>query len=186
MIILSFDIGILHLGVCVLELDETTWLTSEKLPIRVLHVDLIDITRYTHNVVSQENCMLYHSNDIGDRLYHALQEHEPQWGSVNMVLLEMQPICGGLTNVEALLSQRYRDKVHKVSPNSMHRRFRLSDDYDKRKIQVVQLATPWLKVFPKFVEVERKHDIADAFVIAVHQILEWNFYMGNKRSSNSL
>ena len=170
--ILSADIGIVNLAFCLLDVDEKQLGDAEKPEIRVLDVWHINITVYTHKAVPQNQCKLYHSREIGDRLMHALQEHEPLWdahGPIDLYLIEQQPLVG-ITSVEALLFQRYRSKIRKVLPTSMHKWLNLSNDYETRKVQTVELATPWLESFPVFANATRRHDVSDSFVLACYEI----------------
>lgn len=163
--ILSFDIGIIHLAAVVVDIPDDALKRSERIPMAVLHCDLINITEYTHNTVPTSECKLHHTREITDRVHHMLQEYAPKWRDCEKVLLERQPLCG-LVHVEALLFNHFRQKVAKVSPNAMHKHFGLSDDYETRKQQTVAMAHAWLH--DRWTQWERRHDVADALVLAAY------------------
>jgi len=155
--------------------DSYVWEETEHVPFAILHVDLINISHYTHNTIDKDACKLYHSKDPSDFLTHVFQEHEPKWqsfGTIDHVFIERQPPLG-LTQIESLLFHKYRDRVLKISPNSMHKRFSLPDEYEKRKERVVELAGPFFTSFPQYVKASRHHDIADAMLLALHQLMTW-------------
>ncbi len=164
MIILSFDVGFLHLGWVLLEV-------GPQFNIRVLTVECVDITNLKHHLVPLENCRLPHTNHVCDRMEHFFAEYEPLWqqfGTLDEVFLERQPLG---SPVEALLYARYRDRALLISPNSMHKYFCIDHlDYEHRKHETERIATPYLQAFEAFSKLERKHDIADAFVLAYFEI----------------
>lgn len=171
-IYVSFDIGIVHLAYVVIEIKDDDLLT-DPLPIKILETECVDITDIKHNRVSKADCELHHTKQIYDRMTHFWQEYEPRWleyGPIYKVFLERQPITG-IGSVESLLFQRYRDRVVQVSPNAMHKYFGINKlDYDQRKDFTVDFAMPYLKHFPSFMNLERKHDCSDAFILLIYQM----------------
>jgi hypothetical protein len=93
--------------------------------------------------------------------------------------MERQP-PGGLTNVESVLFYVFRKKIILISPNSLHKHFGLSYyDYDRRKIEIEKLATPYLENFESFSRQIRKHDMADALCLIL-------FYIADDKKKNKL
>ena len=150
MYILSIDVGMLNLGLVYIKWD------GESIDVEVARK--IDLTRCIHRVVPPNECTLYHTNAICDRVAHFFQEWEFYFVQADIILMERQPPMG-LKDIEALIQFNWRSKVHMISPQSMHKHFRMSGDYDMRKIETTAMATPYLlgHKLP-----ERKHDIADA------------------------
>jgi hypothetical protein len=176
MLIVSIDVGILNLAIVLLRSDPASWTDENRKPtLEVLEAWHLDITEMTHESVPEHECQLYHTKELSDRVVHVIQEYEPKWtahGPIDHYLIEQQPL-GGLTGIEMIFFQRFRDRITRISPNAMHAFFKLSDDYETRKIQVVQLATPFLRGHKHFDTHERKHDCADATCLAAFQIYQW-------------
>ena len=85
----------------------------------------------------------------------------------DVLLIERQP-PGGIKDVEALLASAYRSKVTMISPNSMHKFFKISHlSYDDRKIFTETHAHPYLAGFPDYMALDRKHDVADALCMCL-------------------
>lgn len=169
--VLCFDVGFTNLGVCLIHYDETD--LSTKPHIRVEGVWKIDINEYNHAHVANGACRGYHTNEPCDKLLHSLEQHEALWTPFDKILIERQP-PQGLIQIEAILFQKWRDRAQKISPTSMHRFYGLSDCYDTRKLQTVDIATPYLLEFPTFSQAERKHDLADSFCLAAYMISTWH------------
>ena len=154
--ILSIDIGIINLG----------YVYSEGL--RVLECNRIDITKVKHNKVSYCNCKLHHEFCIPDYLDHFIQEHANIFEMSDIILIERQPPVG-ITNVQDLIFTKFRNKVKLVSPNTIHKYFKMTKcDYDTRKIESLQIANEYLEQFNSFQKNERKHDISDAMLLIIH------------------
>lgn len=132
----------------------------------VLYMNKIDISRYTHTKVCFAECCLHHTNHVTDYIRHFIQEYDWIFQDSDKIFMERQPPTG-LTNVEALLYDHYRDKMDLVSPNRMHAHFRIGHlDYEKRKEKVVEISRDYLGVVP----FQRKHDIADACCILLYEM----------------
>lgn len=156
----SIDVGVINMAIIKSEIDIET-LTIKK----IIDVKKIDLMSLPHKKVPRETCTLHHSNGFFDRLSHLKQEFGYLFDESEKILIERQPPGFGVT-IEQILMSFWRDKTVLVSPNSMHAYFHLSDDYDMRKIQTVELATPHLKNFQAWQEnPDRLHDISDAFCI---------------------
>ena len=155
MIIVSIDVGIIHLGM--VECD-VTW---EEIKVR--NAFLIDITRHCRYI----NCKLNHTNHMVDRIDHFIQQYKDILDKADKVLIEKQPIQG-LISVEQLLFDRLREKVVFVHPVSMHKQFGIRHlDYDGRKEYLVKYTKPFL-TGTVYDMVERKHDIADAMAMIIY------------------
>jgi hypothetical protein len=158
--ILSIDIGIVNLGYVFIE----TFGVSNI----VLECNRIDITQVRHNRVSRCNCQLYHENCIPDYLDHFIQEHENLFNDADEILLERQPPVG-ITNVQDLLFTRFRNKVKLISPNSIHKHFKMTrNDYDLRKQESLMITNGYLQNFCNFETNIRKHDISDAMLMVLY------------------
>jgi hypothetical protein len=156
--VLSIDIGIVNLG----------YVYSEGL--NVLECNRVDITKVKHNKVSYCNCKLHHDFCIPDYLDHFIQENNNIFENSDIILIERQPPIG-ITNVQDLLFTKFRNKVKLVSPNTIHKFFKMSKfDYDTRKIESLQLTNEYLREFKTFQNTERKHDISDAMLMIIYYI----------------
>ena len=161
--VMSIDVGITNLGISI-SLHSHDWSSSE-----IVLVDLIDLARVKHKRVPKKKCSLYHTNHIVDRIEHFFQEWEPFFSQCEYILVEQQPIMG-ITSVEALIFQRYRDKTHLIHPTRMHKHFRISDlEYEQRKEKTVEIASRELKndseLMKSFNSHTRRHDIADSICL---------------------
>lgn len=169
--ILSIDIGIHHLGLSAGYVDKG-WKLLE-----ITWVDMVDITQYTHNLIDNNNCKLYHGNTIADRMEHIFQEYYPVFNEVDYILIERQPI-NGLVAVEQIIYYRWRTKCCLVSPRSMHKHFSIGCyDYEQRKKRTMQIAEKenWHKrAIERYESFERKHDISDSVCIMI-------FWLAKKR-----
>jgi len=158
----AIDVGVINMAIVKGEIDIET-LTIKK----IIDVQKIDLMTLPHEKVSREECTLHHSNGFFDRLSHLKQEFAYLFDDSEKILIERQPPGFGVT-IEQILMSFWRQKTVLISPNSMHAYFHLSNDYDMRKIQTVQIATPHLKNFEAWKEnSDRLHDISDAFCILV-------------------
>ena len=154
--ILSIDIGIINLG----------YVFAQGL--NVIECNRIDITKVKHNKVSYCNCNLHHEFCIPDYLDHFIQEHANIFETSDIILIERQPPVG-ITNVQDLIFTKFRNKVKLVSPNTIHKFFKMTKcDYDIRKIESLQIAHEYLEQFTSFQNNERKHDISDAMLLIIH------------------
>jgi len=178
--VLSIDVGIINLGyvwseITLPDIPQTNKIKnlifnqiysfeSTKKNIKVIDCNRIDITKVKHNKISRECCKLHHESCIPDYLDHFVQEHSSYFENCDILLIERQPPIG-ITNVQDLLFTRFRDKVLLVSPNTIHKYFGLSNEYDIRKIESERIALPHLNNFIKWGNNIRKHDISDALLM---------------------
>lgn len=163
-VILSIDIGIHHLGLSAGYVDKG-WKLLE-----ITWVDMVDITQFTHNLVDNCDCKLYHGNTIADRMEHIFQEYYPVFNEADYILIERQPI-NGLVAVEQIIYYRWREKCCLVSPRSMHKHFCIgSYDYEQRKQRTMYFAERQIwheRAIQRYQSFERKHDISDSICIMV-------------------
>lgn len=169
MIIISIDIGFTNLGLTASKVDNNFKL------IEIFYINLINISEYTHNHISEEDCQLYHTKNVYDYCVHIAQENEELFKSADYVLIERQP-PSGLCHVEQILFGIFRDKVILISPNSVHKFHQFHGlDYDQRKVASHILAQKYIieygseEMLYQFEDFSRQHDIADA----LGQIVFW-------------
>jgi hypothetical protein len=120
-----------------------------------------------HKRVCSEDCALHHERCVPDYIDHFIQEHESFFNEADKVLIERQPIMG-ITNVQDLLFQRFRSKVLLVSPNTLHKHFKLSKDYSVRKEESENLCSEYLSSKLNYTKEYRKHDISDAMLMILY------------------
>ena len=163
--VLSIDIGITNLGYVYAEMVIPKFKEKRlNYNVNIIDCNRIDITKVRHRRVKRCDCKLLHENCVPDYLDHFIQEHSFYFENANVIILERQPPVG-ITNVQDLLFTKFRQKVILISPNSVHKHFMLSCDYDKRKVQSEAIAMNFLKNFSNFTENFRKHDISDAMLM---------------------
>jgi hypothetical protein len=126
----------------------------------------INIAEVKHETVSIFECQLQHSSHPVDLMLHVFQEHGEVFDKADLVLIERQPPTG-LVHIESLVYMRYRSKALLVSPNSVHKHFGMSADYEERKRQVDEMAGPYIaNDYTR--GLWRTHDMSDAFVFVLY------------------
>lgn len=167
--VLSIDIGIKHLGISV------TFLHEDYTVLETALIDLIDIQNFDHvNGVCKKDCKLGHTKTFCDWMDHVFQANNEIFEKSTVILIERQPPMG-LVGIEQLIYSKWRDKSILISPNSMHKFFKIGHyDYEQRKLQTVSIAKHHLKKKSKllsdFTKYERSHDIADAICMMLFWI----------------
>lgn len=156
--VLSIDVGIINLGYVFAELDTS---------IVVKQCNKVDITKMRHRTVSYCNCKLHHDFCIPDYIDHFIQEHYYLFEQADIILIERQPPVG-ITNVQDLLFSKFRDKVKLISPNAVHKFFKMDKDYETRKIESNTIGLEYLTHFENYHNYERKHDISDALLLVLY------------------
>lgn len=164
MLVLGVDVGIINLGLCLLETDD---LYQSKTLNAWKH---IDITVMRHNRVPRHKCTLAHTNCLCDRLKHVFQEEFELFNIADVIVIEQQPPCGHVA-VEQLILSEFRQKACLVSPVSMQKSFDMRGlTYEERKTQAQRIFNECRIVPFEVKDVLRKrdrsHDIYDAFLIA--------------------
>jgi hypothetical protein len=156
--ILAIDIGIVNLGYVFVEQDT----------LNVIECNRVNITQVVHKRVEKCNCKLYHDNCIPDYIDHFIQEHQHIFDEADLILIERQPPVG-ITNVQDLIFTRFRSKVKLISPNSIHKHFKMTkNDYELRKQESEKITESYLKDFENFQMNIRKHDITDAMLLVIY------------------
>lgn len=184
-LILAIDVGIKNMGFCCAHFDEQ-WNLVE-----ILQIGRIDITIMTHRNINRRDCKIPHTNELSDRIDHFLQNYEELFDTMNLVLIERQPIMG-LTSVEQLLYNHFKKTipVKIISPKSMHIWMKIDQlkDYDLRKQHTEKFAHNLLKTNPIYMNNDRKHDIADALCIMYYYISQEKkkLNLKNKRKKTML
>ena len=172
MYILSIDVGILHLGLARIRTKPLWHLESMK---------LVNITKFTHNLVKRHECKLRHSNGLADRLDHVIQDHPYLFQDNDIVLVERQPIRG-LVGVEQYFYKMF-ESTELVHPRSVHAFYDVKCDYEGRKEMSTLLARQIMMehsvdsgAASYFESLERKHDLSDAVVQAWYWVAMNNGY----------
>ena len=163
---LSFDVGLANLAFTLCELDDSlTYCT-------VVDARCVNTMIYTHESVTEDECLLHHTKEAYDRIMHFIQEYAHIWESkkpLKRVFIERQPICG-LNHVESILFSEFREIAVKISPNAMHTWLKINHlDYDGRKVETVRLARIYLEDLDGF-NIKRQHDMADALMILFYGV----------------
>jgi len=179
--VLSIDVGISNLGyiygeIYFPEIEKTSKYKNLQYNkeynkvqenIKIIDCGRIDITKVQHLVVKECDCKLHHENCIPDYLDHFIQEYSFYFNNCDILLIERQPPMG-ITNVQDLLFTKFRDKVLLISPNSVHKYFKLNNDYQTRKKESEKIANGYLSGFKSFINNIRKHDISDALLMVIY------------------
>lgn len=165
--ILSIDVGIIHLGLIGASLPET-WKTDEDINIDITFCELVDLTELNIECIDTE-CKLYHDKVMCDYTNHLFVKYNSWFEEAHLIIIERQPICG-LVVVEQLIMNKFRHKTILISPCSVIKYFNMSNSYDQRKIQTVKMAEDALSGQKQFVFNERRHDLADAYVLLLYYI----------------
>jgi hypothetical protein len=173
--VLSIDIGITNLGYVYSIFDLNNEINSLKLNfmktnndfIEIISCDRVDITNIKHSKVSFCDCKLHHDYCIPDYIDHFIQENQEMFSEADYVIIERQPPTG-ITNVQDLIFSKFRNKVHLISPNKIHKYFNMSKDYLIRKKESETISEYYLSKFKKFTNNHRKHDISDAMLMLIY------------------
>lgn len=158
--IASIDVGIINLALVVVEVEDAA-------VTRVVHLGVSDTTKFEHNRVHYDNCVLGHTKTTTDRVNHFVQERLDLFERADKVLIERQPIQGH-TDVEQVLFMLFRDRAELVSPNAMHKYFQINHlTYEWRKVKTTEIADASFQHlnFPHYFRLQRRHDIADAWCL---------------------
>lgn len=161
--VLSIDIGIHHLGVSLTTINDMY---------RIQSIDFFELINITNFGCDRDSCELYHESTFCDWIDHVLQKHKDIFYQADKVLIERQP-PQGLVAVEQLLFKEFRSKAVLVSPNSVHKFFKIGCyDYEQRKVHSEDIARKCIKSHSDSIELfevfARKHDIADSIIIMMY------------------
>jgi hypothetical protein len=160
--IISFDIGIVHLGYVRALVDED-WVT---LDVTNIGVNDITISYHPSNIPIQQ-CKIPHTNEMSDKLDHFFQYNQKIFNDIDIVLIERQPIMG-IKSIEQLIYSKFKNicQVYIISPNQLHKWLGINTlSYESRKIYTEKYTTKNMINSERLEKFGRKHDIADAFCI---------------------
>ena len=190
--VLSIDIGIINLGYVFAELvfdaeKYTNYIknntTDREGQINVINCDRVNITIMKHNKVQYCDCKLHHDLCIPDYIDHFIQENDYIFNLADIILIERQPPVG-ITNVQDLIFTKFRNKVTLISPNSVHKYFNMSKNYDVRKLQSESISNDYLSSFTKFNNNTRRHDMSDAMLMLIYYHKIHSDTLFNKRKAD--
>lgn len=156
MYVLAIDPGFKNFALCLCEIDEDG-------EIEAIDFQLIDLV----NLQCGSECKLPHSSHVVHKIAHVFEMYNNFFARADKIFIEKQPLLvGSMLHVEALLYERLQDRAELVPPEVMHRHFGLKKgDYEHRKSMVVDLAGPHLVHLAGYRELERKHDVGDAYLL---------------------
>jgi hypothetical protein len=158
-IILSIDIGIQPLGMVLSSVNEKYEFQ------KILWMDLVDITIFR----CHPKCNLHHDKTFADWVLHVIEYYKDIFEKATFILIERQP-PQGLVVIEQILFGCWRDKSILISPNSVHKFFKIGQlDYEQRKIASVNISKKYLsQTFENQLQTcHRKHDICDAILFTI-------------------
>lgn len=168
--ILSIDIGIINLGLILLECNKDYTLHD------IIWFDLINITSFNHlDRQSEKECRLSHTKTFTDWLSHIFYLHHELFTLCSHILIERQPPSGHVA-VEQLLFFNFREKSVLIHPRSVHSfmGWKQEDNYEIRKKKSVEvLQYRLLRSERKYLQQEfdkfnRQHDISDAYIQSLY------------------
>jgi len=129
-----------------------------------------DFKNFTVNSVHKINLSNFNEREVYLTMIKFISEYKELFSSADLILIERQP-PQGLTNIQDILAYNFSSKVKLICPRSMHKHFLISKlDYDTRKERTIKITSKYLKNFLVFENESRKHDIADAFCLALYYI----------------
>lgn len=168
--VLSIDIGIINLAFVLLECNKNYTIHD------IVYFELFDITTFPHlDKHSKKTCTIKHTKTIADWLEHIFYLNTELFDLCTHILIERQPPQGHVA-VEQLFYYKFREKAVLVHPRSVHSYFRWNStiNYEKRKEKSVEIMQyrlaktkrSWL--VQQFEQMDRQHDISDAYIQAVY------------------
>ena len=160
--ICALDPAIMNLGICQVEVDDTTW--------DIVDVPLATVIDLTNTRCGVE-CTPQHSGHIVDRVLHFLQNYGHVFVESDLILAEQQPPGSGGESVGALLYSMWRSKMHLVHPGTIQKHFGLpKGNYDLKKQRAVEIVEEHLRGRSRYDHHVRQHDMADAFLLIMHHV----------------
>lgn len=166
--LVGIDIGYINMGVVSADLND-------KCELKFYNAFRYNISLIKHNMVPVQECTIPHTRETCDRVAHFIQENQDLLEDADCILIERQPPTG-FKDIEALLMTKYRSKVKLISPNKMHKHFKIGHlDYEERKVETVKIAKPWVEHICTYKYQERQHDMADAVCMCLmytHKVKE--------------
>ena len=158
--VLSVDVGVKHLGLILVEVNDDYTLQ------RIVAFDCVDITRFHSSSAEERACSLHHEKTYGDYMMHVFKQYGSYFDA-SVILIERQPLTGYVV-IEQLIFYTFRNKSVLVSPNSMHAFMGWNKrclDYEGRKDESIRELTMCLSSDQqeRLNRLVRKHDVSDAF-----------------------
>lgn len=154
--IVSVDVGLVHLAYVLVRVNKVTMEI-----VKVLEFDLVDLRRLPC-LNSKSKCPYGDQKTHSHYIYHFIKRKKIMFDHADVILVERQP-PSGFNSIEQLIQFHYPEKTTLMSPNALHSYLEIRDlDYDDRKTNTEEIAAPFLNSFPKYLQLERKHDVADA------------------------
>jgi hypothetical protein len=101
---------------------------------------------------------------------HIYEQH-PCFDQADIILIERQPIVGGIVVIEQLIFGKYRHKAKLINPVNVHKFLGIRHlNYDNRKIFSVKFGKQYLdsKLLTDLDSYERQHDITDAIEMLIY------------------
>jgi hypothetical protein len=133
------------------------------------NMGIVTLTEEGNPVFAKRVDLRNQNGNLGMRIEHALTENMDRIAS--HVVVERQP-PGGMQDIMQLLlyiMEKSGRTVSLVNPNTLHKHFRMSSDYDMRKEQSVGIAlSHGFGDLETFINEDRQHDMADAVLMALH------------------
>lgn len=171
----SFDIGIRNLAACFCKVhDETFEIES------VSSIYKFDLYLERCGSMERRKCAACKRTRRGgmdeiDGLFHVLVGPlKDELKRSDIVLVERQP-PQGIVTVQAILYERFIDRIRLMSPQKMHAFFGMTGlDYEGRKKRVEVLARELLcqkadtSLVARYDALPRKHDVADALCFVLY------------------
>lgn len=165
-IIIGIDVGIINLGFVVCKVN------SQFKIHEIIEFNRIDLRSHIHRRISRNQCELYHSSSLCDKLLHFFQEYKEYFDNADKIIIERQPLQGFVV-IEQLVFREFRDKAVLISPNSMHKFLNINNlEYEERKEKTLEIAKKYFneEQLIKIEKMERAHDISDAICIILFYI----------------
>lgn len=129
-----------------------------------------DFENFTVNNIHKINLYNFNETEVYKSMIKFIAEYKELFNTADLILIERQP-PQGLTNIQDILAYNFSSKVKLICPRSMHKHFLISKlDYVSRKQHTIKITSKYLKDFVVFDNESRKHDIADAFCLALYYI----------------
>lgn len=164
---MSFDFGYINLATVIAEIDETSY-----------DVDIVDcfMTDLTKIVCNDKDCVYpAASRRTAHLVHHFIENIDKYVQEADIVLGELQPIMG-LVDVEQLIYAHIQTKysngnkkfMRLISPNTMHRAFKMSPCKKQRRLEVVENTQYYLGDHLAFQKAIEKDHLSDACAFVLY------------------
>lgn len=126
------------------------------------------------------------SNDTVDLVPLMIDDYKDIFESADEIVIERQPLTG-LTGIEVLIHYINKEKSMLISPNAMHTFFGFDSlNYEQRKERTEKIASHYLQDNEYYLNLDRKHDIADAVCLIIYQNYKNCMKMKKKKLEDTL